>query len=195
MTRVNARGEHVIAVTKRIIPNPDGSTSIEASLSLDGAPVPDRRYAADTVHLDRVGDAIHIMFGQTTINRERLRSLVVIKVYPETIRRFLGTCGTFWPQFQAFIERNKIEKPKLMPLKEEPAQVVALVANVLAAGYTGREAVMDFYHFNALALKKLNESSELAVDPVVRIDLSAAALAALIETLNNLKEELPPEVT
>ena len=197
MVRINARGEHVVSVIKRTSPNPDGTSTVEAQITLDNIPVPDRRYSADVVFVNYEGDgeAVQLGFGQKALGTEgKLRSVVAVKIYPDHIRKFLLTTDTFVPRLYDFIERSKAAIPDLQRLTQEPAHVVSLVANIIAVGYTAREAVIDLYHFNALALHKLNEGSDqLAVDPVLRVDLPTTLLAGLVRTLNNLGTSFPPE--
>lgn len=195
ITRVNTRGEHVISVVKRLTPASDGSTTIEAQITLDQAPIPDRRYSADALYVnyDGDGEAVSLLFAQRSLGGPKLRSLVALKVYPDHVRKFLETTGVFSPQLETYLANTGAQVPDLTRLNEEPEHVVSLVSNLVAAGFSARESVMDFYHFNALSLRKLNTSSDLAIDPVVRIDLPTTLLAALVRTLSRLVSQLPPE--
>ena len=73
--------------------------------------------------------------------------------------------------------------------------MVSLVANIIAVGFSAREAVIDLYHYNALGIAKLNEGSDLAIDPVLRVDLPTTLLAGLVRTLNKVVTEFPPETS
>ncbi|MBK6465286.1 MAG: hypothetical protein IPF92_30420 [Myxococcales bacterium] len=196
LVRVNARGEYIASVTKRTTPGTNGTTTIEAQISLDQIPVPDRRYAADVAYLnyDGDGEAVQIAFGQRAVASSTLRSAVVVKVYPDHVRKFLAGNDTFRPQLFGYLARAKATVPPMGRLCEEPGHVVSLVANILSVGYTAREAVVDLYHYNALALAKLNTGSDLAIEPVLRVDLPTTVLAALVGALNTLSAELPPEI-
>src|SRR5690606_22064461 len=61
----------------------DGSITTESTLSLQGAPVPARRYVATMADVVRDGERTLLAVGQHRLGRQGLRSLVVIHISPE----------------------------------------------------------------------------------------------------------------
>jgi hypothetical protein len=192
--RAGANGTFIVPILKRVLAQPSGATGIQISVDVNEIPVPERRYVAEVVGIDRKGETVRMLFAQTGLNSEKLRSLVIVSVFPDAVRNLLKSCDGFLPTLSEFLERNGVQPAPLQTFREEPAQTVALVSNMVAITYVGREAELDFFHLAPNALRKVNEQSEVAVDPIVRVDLATSALAPLLKRLVELEPELPPEV-
>jgi hypothetical protein len=194
LTQIKDRpGEFTVPVSKQTIPAPDGSSQVSVSIRLEDVPIPDRRYTADvgTVLFD--GSIVRVVFGQKRLVGDDLRSLVIVSVSPDRLRRFLDSCTTFLPELDAFIEKNCVAKPELLELNREPEQTVAVASNIITAARAGREASIDFYHTSAAAVHAMSSRDRLAIDPILRVDLSTGLLAVMLGRLNGLKDKLPEE--
>jgi hypothetical protein len=173
---------------------PDGTTTTEISVDFQGMPIPERRYVADVAWVDFGNEVVRFMFGQRAINgSDQLRSLVLVKVYPEPARGLIERSAPFIRNIKDFLARNNIPVHEVQQLVEEPAQTVALTANMMSITFAGREAEWDFFHLPPSGMRKLSERSDIVVDPVVRIDLATSSLAAIINRLEQLVPELPEE--
>lgn len=189
----NVAGEIVVPVTKRIVPNVDGTSVVEASLNLQNAPVPDRRYVADCAWAAQRGDSVRLFFGQYNLAETGLNSLVSLRVYPEAFRQFMKNSEKFLESMTTFLQRNDITLVTTEPTQEEPKQTVSLVTNLIAASFAGRESVLDFYHVSPAAIMKLAQRSDVVLDPVVRVDLGTSLLGGLIGSFRRISDSLPPE--
>lgn len=79
-------------------------------------------------------------------------------------------------------------------VEEPPApQTVALAANMLIIAFSGREAVMDFYHASPFVLSQVQNNGKFAVDPVVRVILPSGLLLSLIAKMDEFKAKFPSE--
>jgi len=195
LLRTHKADGYVLTVQKRLLPQTSGTTSLELMLPLDEAPVPQRRYHADIaqVSLDN-GSGVRLLFGQKRVGGKGLRSLIVVNMTPEGVRGFLHSCEEFAPLLLKFLERNGIPTTPLFEVDDEPEQTVSLVVNLVAAAQAGREVVLDMYHMSAWSLREVRERGEVAVDPVVRVDLSAALAAAVLVELHKVQGSLPEDV-
>jgi hypothetical protein len=190
--RAGHNGAFIVPVERRAIPMPSGTTSTQFSINVGEIPLPERRYVAELIGLDRKGDAVRLMFGQASLMSEKVRSLVIVSLSTDAVRNLLNSSEQFLPAFRGFIERNELARGTLHTFSEEPPQTVALVANLVAVTFAGREAELDFFHLAPNSLRKV-AGGEVSVDPVVRIDLATSLLAPLIEQLVTWGPELPPE--
>src|SRR5258708_34119196 len=71
---------YVVEATRRVIPMPDGTQSVQVQIELSAAPVPDRRYQADIVDVRYIRGMIQLIFGQKTISGKSLRSIVIVNM-------------------------------------------------------------------------------------------------------------------
>lgn len=180
----------LVSVLRRNVAEPDGSSLVELGFDLGEAPVPQRRYHAKVVGVAVDNGSVSVFFGQPKIGGG-LRSLIEVSMTTDAVRQFLKTCETFYPIVTAFVERNEIEQGSLTEIVEEPSQTVAMVVNVVAACQTGREVVLDMYHVSAFSLRDSRNSDKMALDPIVRIDLSVSLTVALLDRLSELEQSFP----
>ncbi len=184
----------LVPVQKRALADTLGQTQVELSIDLNNAPVPQRRYHAKVAQVVANGDSISLLFGQLRVGQgRRLRSLIDVSMTPDAVRQFMSTCVQFHPLMHDFLQKNGIERTSLAEIDEEPEHTVSMVVNLVAAAMSGREAVMDMYHMSAFSLREVRDTDQIGVDPVVRIDLSTALLAGLLDRLGELAHTFPGE--
>lgn len=183
-------------MSRRIVPKTNGTSLVEFSFSLEEAPVPERRYVADATLAVKTEDHVQIIFGQFKVGGRDLRSMVVIKMSFDAVRAFLNSCVQFTPSLRAAVEHGGVHVPPcLVAPREEPSQAVVLAANLIAAAFSGREAALDLYNSSPFAVRALRkDGTQLALDPVLRIDLSIGALMSMMEQLGVVGSDLPPDV-
>lgn len=187
-------GETTVPVYRQLTPYSDGSTQAVYELKFDDVPIPDRRYVADVGSVLFDGTTAHLLFGQKRVVGVGLRSLVTVAVSPDPLRRFMDTCDKFVPDLNAFLTCFAMEKAPLLEILEEPAQTVAVAANIIMAARAGREATLDFYLTSAASLYDLGRRERVAVDPILRVDLPTVLLAALLDRIAKIRDKLPPEI-
>jgi hypothetical protein len=188
-------GEGVIIETSRkMIPLPNGTSSFEISLDMGSAPVPERKYVANTASVTFEGEFVSMLFGQHTVGTRprRLRTLIVISVSSAGALSFLKSLEPISAQLK--ILREQLGSGlALEDIEEEPPapQTVALAANLIVLSFSGREAVIDYYHASPYVLSQLQMNGKLAVDPVVRVILPSGLLLSIIAKVDALKEKFP----
>ena len=165
-------------------------------IDLENAPIPARRYQADAAWIDYRGNRVSLVVGQAKLFGEEYRSLVVVKMSPDSIHRFLQNCREFWPHLGEFLKKNELEASPIERPKEEPSQTVALAANVIQATHTNLDAALDFYYVDPIAVRKAAQGlGTLTPEPVLRVDLAVELLASVIGELYALQEKLPKETS
>jgi hypothetical protein len=194
------QGENAaIPFAKKVIPQAGGGALVEYSLDLATAPVPERRYTAERV-LAAIGeDSARIIFGQYQLGGTSLRSVIVIHVSFDALRTYLAGFAKFLPPLRTFVETNTLHQPDPLELPTtDPAQAVVFTANIIATAYNSREACIDFYNASAFAFRAIagpaSGSGNLAVDPLVRVDLSTGALLSMIEQMEGFSADLPEPI-
>lgn len=188
------QGEGVIIETsRRMIPLPNGTSTFEIALELGRAPVPERKYVANTASAVYEDGILYLLFGQHAVGyRRRLRTLVEISVSSVGALMFLKSLEPIREQIAKFRRQAGFEH-ELEDIPEEPdaPQTVALAANLILVAFSGREAVMDFYYASPFVLSQLQKNGKYAVDQVVRVVLPSGLLFSLIAAIEKFKEKFP----
>lgn len=164
------------------------------TVDLGNAPVPERKYLAETceVRLDR--GRVKLLFGQERIGKAELRSLLVIHLSPSAITRFLDSLAQMSPSLELAAAAMGFTPDRGAPITEEPRQTVALGAGILLAAMSNEEGCLDFFQASPFAMGSAVSSRKLALDPVVRVDMSAPLLLFLIAELRRIAPQFPPSL-
>lgn len=179
-----------IHIQKIPVPQADGSVVVEVGFDLGDVPVPTRRYTAEAVAVLPDTELVRICFGQKEIVGQGLRSLLVLNLTPDHVEQFLGTCEQFWPTVQSYVERDHVVPIPLTNITKEPEQVVSMAVNLIAGAFTGRGACLDCYHLSPFVSRNIHQRDEIALDPVVRVDLPTALLFSLMRRLFEIRPTL-----
>ena len=186
-----------VPVQRNVVAQPGGGTVVRMSLDMANAPIPDRRYSADVAALSVRDDSVLLLFGQRRIEGDELRSLVIVRLFPDPVHRFLEASAEFITDLKGILARNNLDERVVGPTLKEPEQTVALAGNLLAAAYSGHEAVLDLYQLSPMVIHKmrLQSANSVPLDPVVRIDLPTALLSGVFTALEAARGQLPaPEM-
>lgn len=183
-----------VPVQRNVVAQPDGATIVRMSLDMANAPIPDRRYSADVAAVALRDDSVLMLFGQRRIEGPELRSLVIVRLFPEPVQRFFESSTEFIEDLRAVLARNNLDEREVGSTLKEPEQTVALAGNLLAAAYSGHEAVLDLYQLSPMVIHKLRlqSANSVPLDPVVRIDLPTTLLAGVFTALEAVRGALPP---
>jgi hypothetical protein len=94
-----------------------------------------------------------------------------------------------------YMDRHKVSKSSLLELKNqtEPTQTATVEANIVAAGFTGREACIDFYHSSSFAMHGFGITGKFFAEPTVRVTLALPLLMAIHDWLSSHRSELPAD--
>lgn len=187
----------VLDVVRQQSPKPVGGV-MTALVNLSAAPVPDRRYVSDAVSiLDDDGDGVRLLFGQRKSVGGGLRSMLVIHMGYEGVTHFVASLTEIQNSTMGLTaQAPKVVAKPLATFPAEPDQTVALAANMIAMAQSGTEACLDFYYASAFAMASMVNGGKLAVDPVVRVTLSAAYTLGIVAKMRELaaKQESEKEV-
>jgi hypothetical protein len=185
----------LIDVRSSTIVGTEGQSAIMLNINLNNAPVPDRRYAADFAGLRYKDEIVKFIFGQEKLDSASVRSLVVIAMHAPDAYKFLQNLSTFKKiTLDEIATKFSIKDADLYEISAEPEQTIALAANLVAAAVSGRAACLDFYSASAFAIAKVVETQQLAVEPVVRIDLPTSYLITIRNSLKELVSAFPPDI-
>jgi hypothetical protein len=191
-------GEGVIIETaRRMVPLPNGSSSFELVLDFGKAPVPERKYVANVGSVTYEKDeALYLIFGQRTVagRTRELRTIIEVAVSSVGALMFLRSLESIREQLKV-LDRQIGHVDGLSDVAQEVPgpQTATLAANQIVIAFSGREAVMDFYHASPFVLSQLNNNGKFAVDPVVRVILPSRLLLTVISKVEEYKKEFPKE--
>jgi hypothetical protein len=91
---------------------------------------------------------------------------------------------------------NNPPSPKVDRASAESSQSFTLDANIIIAGYSGREACMDLYHSSAQARMAVKRgSNEYRAEPVVRVTLTTKLLMEIHDELAAIATTMPQDDT
>lgn len=186
VSRFAARpGEGAASVSVRRHEVAPGSAEMILEMDIGSAQVPDRRYHADTACVVEDADGIQIMFGQRKVGaaNDGLRSLIVIHVSPDALGNWVHGAMALYAQLSEIRSKAAFPAVEFMDPLDEPAQTVAFAANLMVSAFAGNEATMDFYHASSFAFDVAKRSSEMPVEPIVRVTLASRLMLAVFERM------------
>jgi len=157
----------------------DGTSTAKFAFKMSDAPAPDRRYVADIYGLIPTIGGYRFLFAQEKIGKG-LRSLLVITMSTEAIVRLMESIENF-PDFKGGDFDDRPAK-----FESEPEQTIALKANVVAIGYAGDEAAMDFYQMSAFAAHAVQHGGKLQMTQIVRVEFRSGQFVGLMNELKRL---------
>ncbi|MEO8184003.1 MAG: hypothetical protein ABI895_34715 [Deltaproteobacteria bacterium] len=163
----------------------------EISVDLKKLPIPDRSYVADAVAIDTDGAFVRIFFAQRRLDGKSLRSLLIVSMSPEAVRTFVDSSVSFLGSLNSYMATHDIAaaEPLTFPIAE-PEHVVSLRANLVAAGFSGRDAELQFFHLAPFAVHKAQIGvGDPPVESLVRVDLSAYMVHAFLLGLTEYAAE------
>jgi len=177
-----------------MVPHPNGTAGFQISLDLLSAPVPERRYVADAANVTYNNGFVHLIFWQKKITGNEARSMVIVSLTSLSILQYFQNAEAQIGQLEKLSSTQQKLEGSLDKLPEEPAQTVCLAANIIATGWSGREACMDFYHASPFVLGMIaTNNSKFTAEPIVRVNLSTGVLLALFSQLKLLKPSFPQD--
>lgn len=185
-----------VPVTTRQVTLKDGTAGTVHGINLSEAEVPDRTYVGETCGAICENNMVKITFAQPKLGGG-LRSLVIISMTPLAATQFLHSIERLQsPSLEEIAAKSNITEEPLSDLPtSEPEQTASLIANMVAAAFSGRETCMDFYHANAFTIAALPATSKMHLEPVVRINTRTSLMLALVHRLQELRRDFPVDAT
>jgi hypothetical protein len=182
-------GVGAIDVAVQVFIAPNGKSVTNFGLNLSQAPVPDRRYSAETCAIAYSRDTVKVVFAQERLDGKGLRTGVVLNISPRGIVQFLKSMDDNGIAAAAAADGGPPQPVE--QVDREPDQVITLAANLILVAAAGRESCMDFYQASPFAMGVALQSHKLAVDAVVRVDLHTGLLLGLVETMRTVRLQFP----
>jgi hypothetical protein len=169
-----------------------GQKSVYTTLDITGVPVPDKKYVADVYGVTHAGQAIKLYFGQSPVPGGDLHTLLVINMSMQSVQNCVSVIDQVKePSFDEIRDRENVSPAPIMEIKQIPAQTVTLSATLAISAMSGQDAAMDFLKSSAFAIAVAAKTSELAVDPVVRVEMSSEIFIGLVNELRRVVSTAP----
>jgi hypothetical protein len=164
-----------------------GVTTTKLSVRADGAPAPDRRYVADIFAVHPTIGGYRFLFSQVKLGGKALRSLVIITMGNEPVRRFLGALKSMSaPPLEEIVRAQGLEPEVAATIDDEPEQTISLNSNVVTTAVSSGDAAMDFYQVSPFAFHAMNNGGKLQINGVVRVEVRVSQLLGMMNTLADL---------
>ena len=110
------------------------------------------------------------MFGATLPIGEGFSSMLIVQMSGDSVHQFIDSLQKMKQVSSELSEKFRAALPTNFGVVEAlPPQTVSLTANLVAAAYTGEESCMDFYYASPFSALKVLVSSQLSVNPIVRV--------------------------
>ncbi len=186
-----------VPVSARKVTLPDGSVITEHGIDLSNIEVPDRVYEGEAAGAFFENGLVKVMFAQPKLGpRGGLRSLVILTMTPQAVRQLVNLIDALdSPSLPEIAQTVNLEPAPLMEYpEEEPDQTASLRASMAAVAFSGQDAALDFYYSNAFSVAYVKRTSQLHLEPVVRVNTYTALCLSLYEKLGTFVEEFPPFV-
>lgn len=164
------------------------------ALDFTGAPVPARRFSADAAWVSIGTDVVRILFGQFKAAGPEIEHVVVLRLPFSGVRLFIHSMKRVSETATDYLKRvNNAGSPEV-DKKRLPDQTFTMDANIIIAGFSGREACMDLYHSSPqvkVALKR--GSNEFRAEPIARVTLTTRLMMDIHDELKAKVAELPAD--
>lgn len=169
-----------------------GSVQI-VQADVSGAQVPDRKYSAEVANVVWHRGIVRFMFGQERSDLKSLRSLLVVHMGPNAVRRHLASVDNMATTLSALVERLNVPDTPLVEITEDAqTQSIGLRANFVLLAIADEEACVDFYQSSAFAIRAgKHGAGKIALDPIVRVEMNFALYVSLHRELEKLRASLP----
>ena len=186
----NREGEGVVVGLVR----QRSSTGYGIALDFTSAPVPERRFSADTAWIAFAPDMVRILFGQFKGAGPDLEHVVVVRMSFLAARFFLDSMKGVSRTGHDYLSKINDSQPLADPPRNLPAQTFTLDANIIIAGFSGREACMDLYYSSPHVKVALQRgANEYRADPVARVMLTTRLMMNIHDELASKRSTFPSD--
>lgn len=165
------------------------SDTLTIALDAQSLPVPDRKYSCDAAQVIADDFSVRLLLGQRQPVGSGLLSMLVVTLAPESVGQFLGSLrGEFVDNAAKYVSGHH-GRVALSTFTENAQQSVVLTSSYIVAGYTGLSSCLDFYFASPFSVQQMAALKKLALEPVVRVNLSTGLLLSLIDAVRNAAQE------
>jgi hypothetical protein len=160
------------------------SDSMMISLDMGALPVPERKYACDAVQVVGSRMGARLLLGQSKPVTRGLLSMLVLNISPEPAMQFVRSVDNgFLGSARNHLELHSAQEVTTS-FADDPPQTVILTGSYVLAGFSGLTGCMDFYYASPFSLQQMAALKKLALEPVVRVNLSTGLMVAMIDALS-----------
>lgn len=162
------------------------------ALDFTGAPVPARRFSADAAWIAVGTDVVRILFAQFKAAGPEIEHVVVLRLPFAGVRLFIHSMKGVSKTAYDYLEKIHNAPSPQVDKNRLPDQTFTMDANIIIAGFSGREACMDLYHSSPqvkVALKR--GSNEFRAEPIARVTLTTRLMMDLHDELASKVDSLP----
>ncbi len=170
-----------------MVPRPDGTAEVAVAFELQDAPVPSRRYFADRAWVVSGPGGSRLLFGQSRVDGEHLRSLILIAMTTDAVHNFAKTLETFLPSVGNYLASHGDDSEGYAEIREEPPQTVSIRATAVTCAHAGDEGCMDFYQLSPWSIHHMD--GQVGIEPMARIDLSTGLMFRVLTELTAISGE------
>lgn len=196
----DGEGHSVALTVLNVIQNKaDGSETYLYGLDITQARVPQRRYAAELANVTVRDNELRFSFATRTVAEDGFESVLIIRLSPTAANTLVDSLKNMTsPSINEILTLINIKAEEGQPIDKSPentGNVANLMANFIAIGVSGHETTLDFYHASAFAMRAMQETKSLDLDPKVRVDIRTGLFAGLVNKLPELLSQLSPVQT
>lgn len=161
-------------------------------IDIASAPVPPRRYTAESAGMRTSNGDVRFLFGQHYLDEAALESMVSVRMNPIATKQLLVSIDEMKdPGLENIARIMGVSASPLTEAFQRPQHMANMVANLAAIAVSGFETCIDFYHASAFAYGNVKKSDRLEVEPVVRIDLQTSVFLSIVKRMRELVSEFP----
>lgn len=170
---------HVIDMT--ILSTDAESTTVE--LASNTLPVPDRRFTCDAIQVVCTAVGARLLLAQRQPVGEGLLAMLVLSMAPDPTVQFLRTVDAQFLELARQCVDSQGGQLAASVFTENAQQSVVLTCSYVLAGFTGLSGCMDFYNASPFSIQHMAALKKLALEPVVRVNLSTGLMLQLLDAL------------
>ena len=171
-------------------PNP-GTGLTAVGMDLSNAEGPARQYACEVASVVHVAYEIRFLFGQILLGSDELDSVLVVRMNQMAARQLSDSIVAMGkPTLTDIAKTMDVTAIPLTAITVAPRTMVMVVANIGSVALSGLETCVDFYYATPFAIRNAEKSRQLALDPVVRVDIPTALFLSIASTLAELTKNM-----
>lgn len=173
------------------------SGTIYYRLDFRNTPVPDRKFAADAAWVEVNADMVRVMFGQFLLSGPKLEHVVVLRLPFTAARQFIRSMKAGLAEMaRSHLTKYSAPESPSVNRTDLPNRTFTLDANIVLAGFSGREACFDLYHTSPHVIVALiGGADEYRAEPVARVILTTRLMLDIYDQLLAKHDELPADHT
>jgi hypothetical protein len=175
----------------RITKTSDNKT-VSFGADFSTAPVPTRRYAADVCDIKVHRNDVIMVFGQESGFEGDLDSVLQLRMNPTCVKDFVESLKVMGAStFGENIDNLNTGAEPLTEIKVKPVRFAKAQVSYVSVAMSGFDTCMDFYSASPFAMVHMQNSGQLFVEPIARVDIHTALFVSFVAKLREVVKDLP----